>query len=154
MIKLGLFLGAIFSVQLQAAPIPAALQDLRGLRNGEALTFDAKTTKTLVVFWATWCADCKEKLTKTLPEWQKASSDLAIIAVGTDKEKDRIAHFVEKEKISLPVFLDEAKKVRKELKIFSVPSWAVYRLDEVTKSWKMTDTAQAFDEDRVKKALR
>src|ERR1700751_1890442 len=61
--------------------------------------------KRLIIFWATWCDECRSKLSHELPELS-SRKDVSVITVNTDKDEARAREFVEKEKISLPVYRD------------------------------------------------
>lgn len=77
--------------------------------------------ETLIYFWATWCPDCKDKLTSVFKDpllYQRYN----VILLATDKDPQKVKHFVEKNKIEPFVYLDPDRRLQKELKVFSVPS--------------------------------
>lgn len=108
--------------------------------------------KELVVFWATWCPECKEKLTNVMPKIFKENK-IAILTVNTEKEIDRVKAFLEKNKILMPTINDDNKNLRKSLKIFSVPAWAVYERQNVQDPWNLVGTGSGFSEEDINKAL-
>ena len=128
-------------------PLAAALP-LEGLTDldGNPARLDHGKRTELVVFWATWCSTCKEKLKGELPAIEKEGK-VAVITINTDRDPARVKHFLEKEGIKLPVLLDPKRKLRSELKAFSVPHWAVY------KDGRLGDSAPAFERERVERAL-
>lgn len=77
--------------------------------------------ETLIYFWATWCPDCKDKLTSVFRDSQLYQR-FNVILLATDKDPQKVRHFVEKNKIEPFVFLDPDRRLQKELKVFSVPS--------------------------------
>jgi len=137
------------------SPIASMGLPLNGLTDleGQAAKISHSKNTELVVFWATWCPRCKEKLTGLLPKLNE-EKDLAVITINTDKEASRVKHYLEKERVTLPVFWDSSRELRKELKAFSVPHWAVYKRAGVDKPWNLVDSAPAFEWDRVEKALK
>ncbi len=146
MTRICLVLLAVFSLPALSFPTEG-LVDAAGK---PALVTHGKN-KELVVLWATWCPECKEKLTGFLDELNK-KPEVAVIAVNTESDVARVTHFIEKEHITVPVYFDPEKKLRKELKAFSVPHWAVYQKEG--NGWKMVDGAPAFERARIETALR
>ncbi len=146
-----LFLGlaSLFVITMVAnasEPLAQKLVDL----NGKTVVLDSAKSKMLVVFWATWCPDCREKLSDELVKLNK-NPDVDLVAISTESDGEKVKKFVEGEKIQLRVLRDPEKELRKQLKVTSVPHWAVYsRLDG---AWKVVDSAPAFEKDRVLKAL-
>ena len=148
---------AFFTIHGGAVP-------LDGLTNldGSAAKLDHGKDLELVVLWATWCPECKEKLKNKLGEVNQRP-DVAVVAVNAETDISRVKHFVEKEKITVPVLLDLDGTLRKSLKAFSVPHWAVYQRTgpksrsgpekESLTSWHLVDTAPAFEWERIEKAL-
>jgi len=141
-----LFALLVLSKLSLALPIEG-LKDL----NGNPASLDHQKEKELVIFWATWCPDCKNKLSGKLPEIN-GSADVAVITINTDSSQSRAKHFVEKMNLKLPVFRDDSKDLRKTLKVFSVPHWAVYKKENA--KWRLVDSAPAFEMDRIEKALK
>ena len=156
-INLRKLLNAIVLATALYAPSATALptEGLTDLSGGAPKLFEKATTE-LVIFWATWCPDCKQKLTSEIPALEpelRKTPELSIVTVNTEKEVERVKHYVEKEGLKHPVLLDPEKKLRKALGVFSVPAWAVYKRKAVTDSWTLVDTAPAFEIARVNKAL-
>lgn len=146
MTKLSLVL-FILTGALQAIPIEH-LTDL----DGNSLSPIHSKNRELVVFWATWCPECKTKLKGELKELNKLK-DIAVWTIGTDKDVARIKHFIEKEAIELPVFLDPNRLLRKSLNVYSVPHWVVYARKAVGQAWEVVDSGAGFEKEKVAKAL-
>jgi thiol-disulfide isomerase/thioredoxin len=137
-----------FAVDLSAKEI-SGLTDLDGKPVNLASTPTSKPNE-LIVFWATWCDECRAKLREDLPKLAERS-DLAVITVNMDKEPDRAKAYVEKEKILLPVYRDPEKQLKKELGIFSVPYWAL--LKKTDHGYEVAASEAAFDFSHVMKAM-
>ncbi len=148
------FFRVIYFVFLLAPALSVALP-VDGLTDldGQGAKLNHSKNTELVVFWATWCPTCKEKLTGLLPKLNE-EKDLAVITINTDKDADRVKHYLQKEGVRLPVLWDPSRALRKELKAFSVPHWAVYKRAGVDKAWSLVDSAPAFEWDRVEKAIK
>ncbi len=124
---------------------------LRSL-DGTQPILDAKKNKRLVYFWATWCPDCKEKIGKDLVELGK-NSQIEVLAVSTDKDVERVRHYVTKEKVLITTFRDPDKILTKQLKVFSVPTWAVLQKDLKSKEWSIVATESGSDFEKIKSML-
>ncbi|MEZ4750899.1 MAG: TlpA disulfide reductase family protein [Bdellovibrionota bacterium] len=124
----------------------AATPSLSGLRDFAGQPVAMTEGRVLVVFWATWCDSCREKLTGFLPHLD-ARPGLSVITVSTDTEAERARSFVDRNSIRLPVYRDPDGTLTASLKVQSVPHWAVYR------GALLVDSAEGFDQVRVERAL-
>ncbi len=145
-------IGIIFAIialegSALATPIASGLEDL----DGKSVTLDSQAKKVLVVFWATWCPSCRSEFTKDLPEFAKLS-DVDVLTVNTDSERERARDFVSREKIPFKVFRDPSKAFRKQLQVLSVPHWAVFERKGLN-DWSLVSSQGAFEVGAVKKAL-
>lgn len=111
---------------------------------------DSKDTR-LMYFWASWCPDCREKLRGPLGDLKKSFKNVEIVTVNLDRNIKRGKHFIEEEKLNLPVIRDENKDLRKKLKIFSVPAWALIKKDG--EQWKVIKAANGADLAQIKSAI-
>lgn len=106
----------------------------------------------LLVFWATWCVECKAKMRTILPELDRHPL-LKILAINTDAEIKRAQYFVQKEKPSVTILRDEGKKIIDFLHINSVPAWALYKRRPNAGGWTLLDHDTGFELDRIKKKI-
>jgi thiol-disulfide isomerase/thioredoxin len=105
----GLFLIVIFATGAAAnAQAPATATFTFADLTGKSHSLREYQGKVVVLnFWATWCFPCREEmpmLNKLAPEL--AERDVIFLAVSLDDEPSRskIPRFIEKKKITLPVF--------------------------------------------------
>jgi thiol-disulfide isomerase/thioredoxin len=143
-------LGLSFLVaHAQAAQLPE-FQTLDG-RNVQLRT---PAKRLLVYVWATWCTSCRDKLTEILPSWNrvKRAGNFDIITLNTERDLDKVKHYISKNELTLPTFFDQSRTIVREIRAFSVPHWAVYE-QMAQAQWRLVDTSGGFDEDRVKRAL-
>jgi thiol-disulfide isomerase/thioredoxin len=118
--------------------------------DGKPARLDDSKASRLVVFWGTWCDECRAKLGKELLELNQRP-DVSVVTVNADRDDERVKAFVAKEGIRLPVLRDPSKELRRELKVFSVPHWALYRKHGA--GYELAATEAAFDYDHVLKAI-
>ncbi len=126
-----------------------SFEDLSKLQSLDSKPYAAQSGKTLklVYFWATWCPDCKQKMKSELPE-VATNPDFDFLFVNTEKDLELIKNFVAKEEVKFSVFTDFDKSVRKSLKVFSVPQWAL--LKRTTSGYEVLNTEAGFDYGKVK----
>ena len=71
---------------------------------------DFKTKVVILDFWGTWCSPCIEALPH-LEDLQKSfKNDLKILTI-TDESEERINRFLKKRSLSLPIVLDNDRKL-------------------------------------------
>jgi peroxiredoxin len=94
---------------------------LKSLEGKTIALSDFKGKPVLLVFWATWCATCKEEL-PLLEKFSEGKRDqLAILMVTVDGEREKKAQKIIKEnKITLPVALLLEEKVMEN---YGVEGW-------------------------------
>lgn len=139
----------IWSVNGLAMTIPA--DHVAELTKLDGSPFQTEKKKVVLYFWATWCPECKEKLNREFPAFQ-FPAETELVTVNTDKELDRIQHMMEKEKIKLTVVRDGKKALTSDLKVFSVPFWAVLSRG-ADGSWELVDSESGGNLDKMKAAL-
>jgi thiol-disulfide isomerase/thioredoxin len=101
--------------------------------------------RVLLYFWATWCAVCEEKLKTTLVEMQKKRPDLQVILLNTETNTAKAVRYLETRGVTMASSKNEP--LQKELKVFGVPAWAVYR------NGVYVNGATGWSDDQVEKAL-
>ncbi len=90
---------------------------LATLDGGETSLLPYRGRSTLLHFWATWCASCREEL-GSLARIAREVPEVAVVAIAIEDDIDAVRTFVEGERIPFPVLIDrgEARST------FSVPS--------------------------------
>jgi cytochrome c biogenesis protein CcmG/thiol:disulfide interchange protein DsbE len=82
---------------------------------------DFKGRFVVLNFWATWCVPC----IKEIPEFQKAHQSLSpkvqIIGINLAESKEKVGEFVEINRLSFPVLLDEYGNVSQEYEVIHLP---------------------------------
>jgi thiol-disulfide isomerase/thioredoxin len=108
--------------------------------------------KVVLVFWATWCDDCKEKVTQDFKAL-KLPSSVDLILVNVDKDSSKLQEYVKKYSILLPVVQDTDKSIRKDYQIAGVPGWAVLDKKINTKNQEVSfaklDSGSGFDSKKI-----
>jgi thiol-disulfide isomerase/thioredoxin len=91
--------------------------------DGRIVDLKAMQGRVVVVnFWATWCEPCREEM----PSLQRLREKLAgrpfeVITVNFGESADKIAQFLEKEKVTLPVLLDTQKETAQDWGVGGLP---------------------------------
>jgi thiol-disulfide isomerase/thioredoxin len=99
------------------------VENLKPLSNAEKIS---GANQVLLYFWASWCPDCREKLSHgELQALQRDFPKIKILTVNADREESRGKNFSDSEKLTLPVYRDDEKTLAKTLKLFAVPAWAI-----------------------------
>ncbi len=133
-----------------ASAVP--LQDLTHL-DGSTAAYSHSKPKELVIFWATWCPDCRKKLIDELPA-KKSNPTVEVVTINTEKDIPRVKNFIEKNKMEFTVLSDPKNTLRKSLKIFSVPAWAVYEKNIETGAYtNLVASGSAFETPKINEAL-
>lgn len=83
------------------------LKDLQG-KSIQLSNFRGKII--LVNFWATWCTHCRNEMS-TIEQYYKNHKDqgftvLSVNATSTERNRQRVAHFVHQQHLTFPVVLD------------------------------------------------
>ncbi len=115
-----------------AAPVPAALQQLHDTQGKPAGRHLAKGKPTLIKFWASWCPLCLSELAHT-EQWAQdkrfQTANLITVAspgfLGEKNQADFLQWYRGLNYPKLPVVTDEGGGLAKSLNIGVYPSWAV-----------------------------
>ena len=99
--------------------LPLARNDI----DGKPVDLKAMQGRVLVVnFWATWCEPCRDEM----PSLQRLRAKLAgkpfeVITVNFGESAEKIAQFLDKEKVTLPVLLDTQKEAAHDWGVGGLP---------------------------------
>lgn len=145
--KLSFVIAWFFSFFLQAKEIPSS--QLAHLKDINGLSFDVASAKDyqILYFWATWCPSCKEKMKGPLAEIAKANN-LDIRLINTEKDFALVKNYVDREKITLPVYVDADKSMRNTFAVNPVPHWVLLR--KQSNSFSIIDSEVGWDWDKIK----
>ncbi|MBM7869138.1 thiol-disulfide isomerase/thioredoxin [Clostridium pascui] len=96
---------------------------LKDLTGKEVSLSDYKGKKVFLNFWATWCSPCKAEMPEMEKLYQETkNSDLVILAVNLDEEKDTVQKFINSNKYNFPVLLDTGNIVAGKYEVVSIPT--------------------------------
>jgi thiol-disulfide isomerase/thioredoxin len=101
----GILAGGADSAETDTGKVVAARQ-LRGL-DGKMLSVRSLRGEVVVVnFWATWCKPCKREMPLLDALNTRMQGAGRVIAVSIDRDRKRVARFVEENGLGLPVYVD------------------------------------------------
>lgn len=96
---------------------------LKDLNGKEVSLSDYKGKKVFLNFWATWCPPCKAEMPEMEMLYKETkNSDLVILAVNLDEEKDTVQKFINSNKYNFPVLLDTGNIVASQYEVVSIPT--------------------------------
>jgi peroxiredoxin len=85
----------------------------------------------LLVFWATWCAICKEEV----PVINRMHSDppmsgkVQILALDFMESEKKVNAFISSKKVAYPVLLDRRGRVARKYKVVGIPTYILFDRD-------------------------
>ena len=78
----------------------------------------------IIFFWATWCPHCRESLeglNQNLAQIQKKGIKIILVDLGESEREVRA--YVERNKVKVPIFLDEESSLAENYGIIGVPTF-------------------------------
>jgi peroxiredoxin len=112
-----------FGVQALEMRKDAPLFTLKSLNGTSYSLKDFKGKPVLVLFWATWCPSCCEELPVLDKYFAERQEELVTLLLAIDGEKvKRVRGFTEKNKIKLPILLDEKEKIARSFGVNFIPA--------------------------------
>jgi peroxiredoxin len=95
--------------------------ELKTLAGDTVKLSDLKGKKVMLNFWATWCPPCKAEMPAMEEFHKEAGEDIVILAVNIDPHLD-VKAFVDENKITFPIPLDEEDTVNETYQVLSIPT--------------------------------
>lgn len=96
---------------------------LRALDGHPVASSELKGKVVLLNFWATWCGPCKDEM-PSLERLRKQfdQSEVVLLSVTTDHQRDGIQAFMQHLGLALPVLLDEDQEVSGSFMVRGLPT--------------------------------
>jgi cytochrome c biogenesis protein CcmG, thiol:disulfide interchange protein DsbE len=110
----------------------ATLTDVKGAR--VEIPADYRGKLVLIHFWATWCTYCAKEvaLLESLYGRYKANGVIPL-SVNVGEDRETVASFVEKHKISYPVLVDSKSSAARRYGVSGIPTTFVLNREGVVK---------------------
>ncbi|MGB3096118.1 MAG: TlpA disulfide reductase family protein [Candidatus Deferrimicrobiaceae bacterium] len=85
----------------------------------------------LLVFWATWCAICKEEIPviNRMHSEPPTSGSLQILALDFMESEKKVNAFIKRNKVAYPVLLDRRGKVARKYRVVGIPTFILIDRD-------------------------
>lgn len=81
----------------------------------------------LVNFWATWCPPCLEEIPDLIAlHAARSKTDLVVIGVALDSDKDSVIEFVQKKRINYPVVFGDYQLAAQVGEVEALPTSFLY----------------------------
>jgi len=81
----------------------------------------------LVNFWATWCPPCLEEIPDLVALHEaRSKTDLVVIGVALDSDRDSVTEFVQKKRISYPVVYGDYQQAAQVGEVEALPTSFLY----------------------------
>ena len=114
---------SVFALDQGERLIPFAAKDMKG--NTVDLSAVIGKQPVMLVFWASWCPNCRSEVPKvnTLKEkYEKQGMTFLAVNVGHNDSKARARKFMEKYGMKYPVIFDERSEISTKYRIRGVPT--------------------------------
>ncbi|MBK5094921.1 MAG: TlpA family protein disulfide reductase [Deltaproteobacteria bacterium] len=85
----------------------------------------------LLVFWATWCAICKEEVPviNRMHSEPPMSGKVQILALDFMESEKKVNAFISSKKVAYPVLLDRRGRVARKYKVVGIPTFILIDRD-------------------------
>ncbi len=103
----------------------APLFTLRDLQGREVALASFRGRPVLLHFWATWCPLCREEMPLLDETARDASGRIAVLGINLGERKDKVAAYVEAERLGFPMLLDGRGKVAARYRVIALPATIV-----------------------------
>jgi len=91
--------------------------------SGDPLRVDHAPGTVLVVnFWATWCRPCRREMPLLDTLHDRLAGRGGVVAISVDHDLARVARFVERNRLHLPVFVDGPEGMARDLDLATLPA--------------------------------
>lgn len=129
-----------------AAPIP-------GLAGEPVKVSDFTGNITLLNFWATWCPPCRAEMPSIERLYKQMSgTNFRIVAVDAGENRSQVASFIEKNKYTFPIYLDESNELSSIFAARGLPS--TYLVNKEGKVIAVRIGAMEYDQAELIKLLK
>ena len=108
---------------------------------------------TLLNFWATWCPPCRAEMPSIERLYKQMSgTNFRIVAVDAGENRSQVASFIEKNKYTFPIYLDESNELSSIFAARGLPS--TYLVNKEGKVIAVRIGAMEYDQAELIKLLK
>ncbi|WP_281560977.1 TlpA disulfide reductase family protein [Thalassomonas sp. RHCl1] len=86
-----------------------------------------------LIFWATWCPNCKREIPKLKEIHASYGGDIKVLAINTsiNDSLKKVKHYIEKHALTYPVAYDTERRVTKLYRVMGTPTQLVIDINGV-----------------------
>ncbi|WDE09052.1 TlpA family protein disulfide reductase [Thalassomonas viridans] len=86
-----------------------------------------------LVFWATWCPNCKREIPKLKEIYANYGKDIKVLAINTSVNDSlkKVKHYIDKHQLTYPVAYDTGREVTKLYNVMGTPTQLVIDINGV-----------------------
>ena len=103
-------------------PIMAPDFELEDLEGNMVKLSDFRDKKVIINFWATWCKFCVKEMPDLMKLQEEYKDDLVVLYINVGESKEDVKEFIEDEKLSGTMVLDQKQEVAMIYGVRSFPS--------------------------------
>ena len=134
-------------------PIDLPVSTIPALNGATLKAQDFNGKISLLNFWATWCPPCRAEMPSIDRLYaQTKDTKFQIIAVNSGERSAQVASFIEKNKYSFPIYLDESNELSQIFAARGLPS--TYLVNKEGKIFATRIGAMEYDQAALIKLLK
>lgn len=111
--------------------------ELKDMEGNTVKLSDFLGKKVMINFWATWCKYCVQEMPDLMKLQEAHKDDLAILYVNVGESKDKVQKFIDEQKLSGTILLDDKMTVASMYGVDAYPTtFAINEKGEMITKWK------------------
>lgn len=111
--------------------------ELKDMNGNTVKLSDFLGKKVMINFWATWCKFCVQEMPDLMKLQEAHKDDLVILYVNVGESKEKVQEFIDEQKLTGTILLDEKMEVAKMYGVDAYPTtFAINEKGEAITYWR------------------